>query len=146
MGGGDREARERTPMKRPALRAALAAASAALVAVLAVLFVQPAISAAATPVRIMPLGDSITGSPRCWRALLWNHLPTPGLPNPGFVGRRPPQGCGVAYDGDNEGHGGLLATNIANQNQLAGWPSAARPAVDMRHPGTTGVWGNRPPA
>ncbi|MCO6716812.1 cellulose-binding protein, partial [Streptomyces sp. CHB19.2] len=26
----------------------------------------------ATPVRVMPLGDSITGSPGCWRALLWN--------------------------------------------------------------------------
>jgi chitodextrinase len=29
---------------------------------------------AATPLRIMPLGDSITGSPGCWRALLWQHL------------------------------------------------------------------------
>ena len=25
------------------------------------------------------------------------------------------------YDGDNEGHGGFLATDIANQNQLPGW-------------------------
>ena len=33
----------------------------------------PATSAAA-PVRVMPLGDSITAGPGCWRALLWNRL------------------------------------------------------------------------
>src|SRR6185295_11227885 len=68
--------------------------------------------------RIMPLGDSITGSPGCWRALLWNQLQTAGFTNIDFVGTLPPQGCGVAHDGDNEGHGGFLAVNIANQNQL----------------------------
>ncbi len=35
-------------------------------------------AAAATPVRIMPLGDSITGSPGCWRSLLWNQLQNAG--------------------------------------------------------------------
>ncbi|WP_240522202.1 cellulose binding domain-containing protein [Amycolatopsis vastitatis] len=29
---------------------------------------------AAAPARVMALGDSITGSPGCWRALLWKHL------------------------------------------------------------------------
>ena len=66
----------------------------------------------------MPLGDSITGSPGCWRALLWNRLQSTGYTNIDFVGTLGPQGCGVPYDGDNEGHGGFLATNVADQNQL----------------------------
>lgn len=133
-------------MKRPALRAALAALTAAAVAVLAVLIAQPTVSAAATPVRIMPLGDSITGSPGCWRALLWNRMQTSGFTNIDFVGTLPPQGCGVAYDGDNEGHGGFLATNIANQNQLPGWLNATHPDIVMMHLGTNDVWSNIAPA
>lgn len=133
-------------MKRPALRAALAAAVAALVAVLAVLFVQPSVSSAATPIRIMPLGDSITGSPGCWRALLWNRLQANGIANIDMVGTLPPQGCGVTYDGDNEGHGGFLATAIANQNLLPGWLSATHPDVVMMHLGTNDVWSNIAPA
>ena len=92
---------------------------ATLTVAVAFLIATPA--SAATPVRIMPLGDSITGSPGCWRALLWNRLQSTGYTNIDFVGTLPPQGCGVAHDGDNEGHGGFLATNIANQNQLPGW-------------------------
>ena len=73
--------------------------------------VRPALSVEAlAPVRIMPLGDSITGSPGCWRALLWNRLQNTGFTDIDFVGTLPPQGCGVAHDGDNEGHGGFLAT------------------------------------
>jgi lysophospholipase L1-like esterase len=140
MGGAVREPAEREPMKRPALRAALAAFTAALVAVLAVLFAQPTVSSAATPVRIMPLGDSITGSPGCWRALLWNRLQSTGFTNIDFVGTLPPQGCGVAYDGDNEGHGGFLATNIASQNLLPGWLNATHPDVVVMHLGTNDVW------
>src|SRR5678815_749689 len=75
--------------------------------------------------RIMPLGDSITGSPGCWRALLWNDLRTNGFTSIDFVGTLPPQGCGVPYDGDNEGHGGFLATNIANQNHCLLYTSDA---------------------
>jgi len=54
-------------------------------------------------VRIMPLGDSITGSPGCWRALLWNDLQGDGFTAIDFVGTLPLQGCGVAYDGDTVG-------------------------------------------
>jgi lysophospholipase L1-like esterase len=93
----------------------------------------------------MPLGDSITGSPGCWRALLWNRLQTTGFTNVDFVGTLPPQGCGVAYDGDNEGHGGFLATNIANQNLLPGWLAATNPNVVLMHLGTNDVWSNIPP-
>ncbi|MBO3748502.1 cellulose binding domain-containing protein [Streptosporangiaceae bacterium NEAU-GS5] len=102
--------------------------------------------AQAAPVRIMPLGDSITGSPGCWRALLWNRLQTSGLTNIDFVGTLPPQGCGVTYDGDNEGHGGILATNMANQNQLPPWLAATHPDIVMMHLGTNDVWSNLSPA
>ncbi|MGC9671500.1 cellulose binding domain-containing protein [Planosporangium sp. 12N6] len=106
---------------------------------------RPVVRAAA-PVRIMPLGDSITGSPGCWRALLWNRLQSSGYTNIDFVGTLPPQGCAVPYDGDNEGHGGALATNVANQNQLPGWLAATRPDVVMMHFGTNDVWSNIAPA
>jgi lysophospholipase L1-like esterase len=129
--------------RRPALRQLLlAVALAALAAALV-----PALHAqAATPVRIMPLGDSITGSPGCWRALLWNRLQSTGFTGIDFVGTLPPQGCGVPYDGDNEGHGGILATNMANQNQLPPWLSATRPDIVVMHLGTNDVWSNIAPA
>jgi lysophospholipase L1-like esterase len=94
----------------------------------------------ATPVRIMPLGDSITGSPGCWRALLWNMLQSAGDTDIDFVGTLPPQGCGVAYDGDNEGHGGILATGIVSQNLLPGWLAATKPDIVLMHLGTNDVW------
>jgi mannan endo-1,4-beta-mannosidase len=114
--------------------------STVLVAVLAALFLTAPPASAATPTRIMALGDSITGSPGCWRALLWQHLENTGYTDIDFVGTLPAPGCGFPYDGDNEGHGGYLATNIANQNQLPGWLSATRPDVVLMHLGTNDVW------
>ena len=96
---------------------------------------------AGSPVKIMALGDSITGSPGCWRALLWQMLPAARVD---FVGTLPPQGCGFTYDGENEGHGGYLATNVANQNLLVGWLAATHPDVVMMHFGTNDVWSNLP--
>jgi mannan endo-1,4-beta-mannosidase len=100
--------------------------------------------AAAAPTRIMTLGDSITGSPGCWRALLWRHLRDTGYTNVDFVGTLRAPGCGFAYDGENEGHGGYLATNIARDNQLPGWLNATRPNVVLMHLGTNDVWSNIP--
>jgi lysophospholipase L1-like esterase len=95
----------------------------------------------------MALGDSITGSPGCWRAVLWQRLQQAGLASSvDFVGTLPPQGCGFTYDGENEGHGGFLATTIAEQNQLVGWLAATDPDVVMMHLGTNDVWNNRSPA
>ncbi len=91
----------------------------------------------------MPLGDSITGSPGCWRALLWQHLQQTGYTNIDMVGTLGPQGCSVPYDGDNEGHGGALVTAVADQNQLVGWLSSTRPDIVMMHFGTNDVWSNR---
>ncbi|WP_326553735.1 cellulose binding domain-containing protein [Micromonospora sp. NBC_01813] len=103
----------------------------------------PAPAAAAAATRIMPLGDSITGSPGCWRADLWNQLQNTGYQNIDFVGTLGPQGCGLPYDGDNEGHGGALVTTVASQNQLPTWLSATRPDVVLMHFGTNDVWSNR---
>src|SRR5258707_2216994 len=97
------------------------------------------------PVKIMPLGDSITGSPGCWRALLWTNLVNAGytgFTDIHFVGTQPPQGCGIPYDGNNEGHGGALATNIVSLNELPGWLSATNPDIVLMHLGTNDVWSN----
>jgi lysophospholipase L1-like esterase len=94
------------------------------------------------PVKVMALGDSITGSPGCWRALLWQMLPAARVD---FVGTLPGQGCGFPYDGENEGHGGYLATNVANQNLLVDWLAATHPDVVMMHFGTNDVWSNLAP-
>ncbi|MEU3166530.1 cellulose binding domain-containing protein [Streptosporangium sp. NPDC006930] len=123
----------------------LATAMAAVVT-LGLLLAGTAVPAQAAATRIMALGDSITGSPGCWRALLWNRLVNAGHTGIDFVGTLPPQGCGVAHDGDNEGHGGALVTNVADQNQLPGWLSATRPDIVMMHFGTNDVWSNRPTA
>lgn len=101
---------------------------------------------ATEPVRIMPLGDSITGSPGCWRALLWNQLRNNGHTDVDFVGTQAPQGCGFPYDGEHEGHGGALVTTVAEQNQLPPWLAAADPDVVLMHFGTNDVWSNRPTA
>ncbi|MCP3768365.1 MULTISPECIES: cellulose binding domain-containing protein [unclassified Streptomyces] len=99
----------------------------------------------ATPVRVMPLGDSITGSPGCWRALLWNRLVDAGHTDIDFVGTLPGQGCGVAYDGDNEGHGGELVTRLADQGLLPGRLAATRPDIVVMHFGTNDVWSSVSP-
>ncbi|HEX6344197.1 ricin-type beta-trefoil lectin domain protein [Umezawaea sp.] len=101
-------------------------------------------ASAAAPVRIMALGDSITGSPGCWRALLWQHLQDTGLTGTDFVGTLPAQGCGFPHDGENEGHGGFLASRIADENQLPGWLSATLPDVVLMHLGTNDVWNGIP--
>lgn len=94
-------------------------------------------------VRVMTLGDSITGSPGCWRALLWQRLQQNGYLNIDMVGTLGPQGCSVRYDGDNEGHSGALVTTVADQDQLVGWLAATHPDIVMMHFGTNDVWSNR---
>lgn len=121
---------------------------------LALLF-QPGLAV----LRIMALGDSITGSPvrsallvfntsplityrfkGCWRALLWQKLQTANLAQKvKFVGTLPGQGCGFPYDGNNEGHGGILATNLAREGQLSKWLRASQPDIMITHLGTNDV-------
>lgn len=98
------------------------------------------------PVRVMPLGDSITGSPGCWRALLWTNLQNTGFTGVDFVGTLSGQGCGIPFDSDCEGHGGFLATDVANNNLLPGWLAATHPDIVMMHFGTNDIWNGRTPA
>jgi hypothetical protein len=39
--------------------------------------------------------DSITGSPGCWRVLLWHDLQNAGFTSIDLVGTLPPHGCGL---------------------------------------------------
>ncbi|GGM32948.1 cellulose binding domain-containing protein [Dactylosporangium sucinum] len=127
-------------------RSILPALIAAFLVAVALVLVQPARPArsAAAPVRIMPLGDSITAGPGCWRAKLWHRLQTSGYTNIDFVGGvSDGGGCnpGYTYDFDHEGHGGYSATGIADNNQLPPWLAAARPDVILMHLGTNDMWG-----
>jgi lysophospholipase L1-like esterase len=122
--------------RKPVLYAILAALTAALAFTAA----QTPASAQA-PTRIMPLGDSITAGPGCWRALLWDRLQQTGFTNIDFVGTQPGGGCSVPHDGDHEGHGGFSATGIADQNQLPPWLDATDPDIVLMHLGTNDMWG-----
>ncbi len=107
--------------------------------------VASAAGPAADPVRVMPLGDSITGSPGCWRAVLWNRLQNSGHTDIDFVGTLGTQGCGQAHDGDNEGHGGELVTQVADQDLLPGRLAATLPDIVVMHFGTNDVWSSIAP-
>ena len=105
------------------------------------------VQAASTPIKIMPLGDSITAGPGCWRALLWDNLQSAGYTNIDFVGSQQGGGCQTApYDIDHEGHGGFSAAGIASQNLLPGWLSAANPDIVLMHLGTNDIWNNPTPS
>jgi cellulase/cellobiase CelA1 len=114
--------------------------SAIVAAVTALVLAQPAVAAPA-PVRIMPLGDSITAGPGCWRALLWDRLQRTGYTDIDFVGSQAGGGCSVAHDGNHEGHSGFAVTGIADQNQLPPWLASARPDIVLMHLGTNDLWG-----
>jgi lysophospholipase L1-like esterase len=102
-----------------------------------VLFLTTVLSA---PIRIWCLGDSITGSPGCWRALLWRKLQTDNYKNIDFVGSLPPPQCGFTYDGENDGHGGYLIVNIARQTEINNWLNIANPDIVLIHLGTNDCW------
>jgi lysophospholipase L1-like esterase len=97
----------------------------------------------------MPLGDSITGSPGCWRAILWHELQSNGYTQSEFVGTLPSDDCGqppYGFDGAHEGHGGYLATDVAITNLLPDWLSATNPDIVIMHFGTNDVWSGISPA
>ena len=98
--------------------------------------------AQATTVKIMPLGDSITGSPGCWRSVLWNRLRSTGCTNVDFVGSLTGQGCPRAYDDAGEGHAGFLVTDVADNNLLPPWLRVANPDIVLMHFGTNDCWSN----
>jgi lysophospholipase L1-like esterase len=131
-------------MRKEAILSAVLTVAAA---VATLLIISPAPQAHAAATKIMPLGDSITGSPGCWRSLLWQRLQNSGHTNIDFVGTLNAQSCGLPlFDADNEGHGGFLATNVADQNQLVGWLAATQPDIVIMHFGTNDVWSAKPVA
>ncbi|MGI5239519.1 SGNH/GDSL hydrolase family protein [Dactylosporangium sp. CA-139066] len=115
----------------------LAALLFALVATVLVAPAHPAGAAVASrPIRIMPLGDSITygvGSPSSssYRAALWNRLAVQAGYNIDFVGS---QRSGALPDQDNEGHSGWRIDEIAAN--IDGWLATYQPDVVLLHIGT----------
>ncbi|AXX30901.1 Endo-1,4-beta-xylanase A precursor [Actinosynnema pretiosum subsp. pretiosum] len=97
------------------------------------------VSPAATHPRVMALGDSITGSPGCWRALLAGELDGTGHADVDFVGTQPATDCGGGPSPAHEGHGGFRAAGIVLENRLPGWLTRARPDVVLMHLGTNDV-------
>jgi hypothetical protein len=102
-------------------------------------------------VRIMPLGDSITGI-TCWRARLWEELRQAGHSNFRFVGSLDTSGnCSdPSYDGHNEGHVGYLAVDLVGSGMHASEPDqwfSANPAdLVLMHLGTNDAWNSVPTA
>ncbi|MDT9684027.1 cellulose binding domain-containing protein [Streptomyces sp. TRM76323] len=136
-----------SPLGRPQRFGRLLALFLTCLAALATgLTAQPAAAAPAAPTRVMLLGDSITGNNGCWRALLWQHLQSTGYTGVDFVGTQRNPWCEGEFDIDNEGHGGFLATGIANNNQLPGWLSATDPDIVLMMLGTNDVWSHLPPS
>jgi lysophospholipase L1-like esterase len=108
--------------------------------------------AASAGTRIWCLGDSITGGPGCWRALLWRKLQQDGYTNTEFVGSLKGDNCGFTYDNRHDGHGGFLITEIAagnyNRNPSGGtiddWLKIAQPQITLMFFGTNDCWNAKP--
>jgi lysophospholipase L1-like esterase len=97
--------------------------------------------------KIMPLGDSITGS-SCYRARLWQKLQQAGKTNFDFVGTLTSSGCGISgYDAGHEGHGGYLVTNLTGAmiGELRSWIMTNTPDLVLFHFGTNDAWNNIAP-
>lgn len=97
------------------------------------------------PVAIMPLGDSITGSPGCWRGNLWELLDGAGY-EVDFVGSLS-QACNpTGSDPDHEGHGGFLVTQSVANGNVRSWLELNTPDVLLLHFATNDVWSSLPPS
>ncbi|MGH8882329.1 MAG: SGNH/GDSL hydrolase family protein, partial [Stackebrandtia sp.] len=97
-------------------------------------------------ITIMPLGDSITGSPGCWRSLLWNELVANAYDDVDFVGSLKSVPCGDDFDGDHEGHRGVRAIDAANKAMFTASFRTNRPDIVMMHFGTNDIWHGDPRA
>jgi len=102
---------------------------------------QPALCGpAGQPVRIMPLGDSITQAAAghaSYRYWLWQRLQAAGYAAD-FVGSMHENHGGPAahadFDGDHEGHWGWRIDQVLPE--LDAWLAAARPQIVLCHLGT----------
>lgn len=107
----------------------------ALCALISIGWVKPP-----SQLRIMPLGDSITEAPGCWRAYLWDQLRRAGHTNLDFVGTKTGGSCPVGHDRDHAGYSGYQAVGIARDNLLPTWLAVARPDIILMHLGTNDIW------
>jgi lysophospholipase L1-like esterase len=94
-----------------------------------------------TPVKIMPLGDSITGG--CcnstyggYRHLLYELLTRAGV-NFDFVGSVK---NGDVPDADNEGHGGWPISKLQSEIDRQGWLATFAPDIVLLHIGTNDMY------
>ncbi|MCU1659328.1 MAG: ricin lectin [Pseudonocardiales bacterium] len=97
------------------------------------------------PVRIMPLGDSITygvgsSTGSSYRAALWDRLVGQAGYAVDFVGS---QRSGALPDTDNEGHSGWRIDQVASN--VDGWLAAYQPDVVLLHIGTNDMNQNYQP-
>jgi uncharacterized repeat protein (TIGR02543 family) len=103
----------------------------------AFLFISQVVAAPnGTPVKIMPLGDSITvGYPgnEGYRRNLYTDLTNSGF-NVDFVGS---QKNGTGFDNDNEGHMGFQANNI--RDNVYGWLVSNPADIILLHIGTNDI-------
>ena len=96
-----------------------------------------------SPIRIMPLGDSITESGRglaSYRFYLWQESKRTGIPIL-FVGSQQGVRDGHPredFDQHHEGHSGWRADQILDH--ITSWAEAARPDFVLIHLGTNDLW------
>jgi hypothetical protein len=93
----------------------------------------------ATPIRWMPLGDSITDY-GCWRAWIWERFQQDGYDVDIVGSQRAGEDCnGLNFDRDQEGHPGYQATDIAAQNMLLDWLKQNPADIVTIHLGTVDI-------
>ncbi len=96
--------------------------------------------------RVMPLGDSITGT-TCYPKLLSQELIAKGHSNFEFDGTvLNNQSCGSAPNVQTEGHGGFLITASTTLSAMPGWFASDRPDIVLMHFGTNDVWNSVDPS
>jgi lysophospholipase L1-like esterase len=96
------------------------------------------------PIRIMPLGDSITestGGSASYRYYLWQALMRKDLPV-SFVGSMKGVSGGAPlrndFDQRHEGHSGWRADEVLSH--ITSWAEAANPDIVLVHLGTNDLW------
>ncbi|WP_324804067.1 SGNH/GDSL hydrolase family protein [Stackebrandtia sp.] len=97
-----------------------------------------------TRTTLMPLGDSITGSPGCWRAKLWRTMNRAGYRSVDFVGTRNTPECGITHDADNDGYRGLKVAQAARDGFFVQTFKTHRPDIVVMHLGTNDIWHGNP--
>ncbi len=104
-----------------------------------VFFIPGTVHAATSPIKIMPLGDSITYGTNSsngggYRLPLWDELISQGA-NVDFVGSQ--QNGPENFDADNEGHSGWRIDQISAN--VVNWLTTYQPQIILLHIGTNDI-------